>query len=377
MLVKENVLVAEKQTTAPYFVHLDSLRVFFVSIVLLHHWLSATPFKFLPFGSTIAFVLSSFLLTNVLLKEKFQSDSYWSKTKRFLIRRFLRTLPIYLLLIFGYLVFRTEMMKPYILYYLTFTQNYPISDALDPTSGIPSLTHTWSLAVQEQFYIFLPITVFAIPRKYFVSFWVILSLAGLIIRFYYYFGGFPLEYNHFRTECCLDCFGVGVLISYLNFFDPERLKRILLNKTLLITILILYVLSLTGYMNAPEAAATADLSGGYNSMYRTTERTFVSILSIWFITWGIYFPSAWLTRISRNAIIHYLSKISYGIYVFHMLGSIFVEKLFVQVFGPQINIYSAPVIAVKFLVCIAIASISFYLIEKPIMSFRSKFKTPN
>ena len=91
-------------TKRPYFVHLDLLRVFFVLVVLLHHWIKENPFALLPFGSTISFVLSGFLLTTPLLKGKKDMFGYWKTTSNFLARRLLRTLPIYLLLLAVYLI---------------------------------------------------------------------------------------------------------------------------------------------------------------------------------------------------------------------------------------------------------------------------------
>lgn len=372
MLVQTVTAPLKESTKNAYYAHIDTLRVFFVSIVLFHHWYSDNPFKFLPFGSTIAFVLSSFLLTNVLLKEKFASEGgYWRKTGNFLGRRFLRTLPIYLILIGVHAVFNPRLRET-IGYFLTFTQNYLVAHNPNPITNPVPLAHTWSLAVQEQFYVVLPITVFFISRRLFVPFWIAMTCLGLAIRFWYFFEGFPFEWNHFTTECCLDCFGIGALISYYNFFHPEDLKKLLKNKILLFTLIGLYASSLFGYFNESNGiVAEEGPLKLYNNLYRTTERTFVSLLSVWFIAWGIYFPSQTLLRISRNAVIHFLSKISYGIYIYHMSVSGGVNRLLVNTSFDEHGFVS---ITLKFILTTLVAAASFYWIESPILKWRKALR---
>lgn len=153
-------------TQRQYFPHLDLLRVVFVFIVLLHHWMAENPFAFLPFGSTIAFVLSGFLLTGPLLKGKESKTSYWDTTSRFLARRLLRTLPVYLLVLLVYVIVNRYYFREYIINFLTFTQNYVIAYHKDPITNPIDYIQTWSLAVQEQFYIFLPLFIYLIPNRF-------------------------------------------------------------------------------------------------------------------------------------------------------------------------------------------------------------------
>ncbi|WP_428659523.1 acyltransferase family protein [Runella sp.] len=355
-----------------YFEHLDLVRVFFVFIVLLHHWIAENPFALLPFGSTIAFVLSSFLLTGPLLKNKENESTYWHTTGRFLARRLLRTLPVYLLVLCVYLIVNRYNFRQYLGYFLTFTQNYVIAYNQDSINNPVEYIQTWSLAIQEQFYLLLPLLLYSIPVRYSKYFFILLAIGGLAVRLLYFYLELPFTYNHFTTECCIDCFGIGALISYYHYKEPDKLKSILKNKKLLLALIVLYLSSTLGYFNTSENALDHNYFSLYNNLYRITERTFVSLFSVWFIAWGIYFPSKKLTQISTNPIIVYLSKISYGIYIYHLLIASAILK-FIHVFTFDVSRFEWWLVCLNFIATIAVSAVSYELIEKPILRLKDKY----
>lgn len=359
-------------TKPQYFVHLNILRVFVVFFLLLHHWIEKNPFALLPFGSTIAFVLSGFLLTTPLLQGKKDMPTYWRTTVNYLARRLLRTLPIYLLLLSVYLFRNIQNFSGYSVYFLTFTQNYLI--AFNPTKSV-EYSQTWSLAVQEQFYFLLPIVIFLLPYKYLRTLFFTFSIAGLLFRIWYFYLGMPFTYIHYTTECCIDCFGIGALISYYHYEHPDKLKKLLSNKLLLGVLILLYACSSLGYLNHTVNIGDKGSAILYNNLYRITERTFVSLLSFWFIGWGIYFPSARLNKISSNSIISYLSKISYGIYVYHFLAAAVVLKIVAYLFNltPKNIQFTWWVICLNFLLTILFSMLSYKIIEKPILHLKDKY----
>ena len=359
-------------TKRPYFVHLDLLRVLFIFVVLLHHWIEKNPFALLPFGSTIAFVLSGFLLTTPLLEGKKDMPSYWKTTFKFLARRLLRTLPIYLLLLSVYLFRNIQNFRDYSVYFLTFTQNYLI--AYNPTNSL-EYVQTWSLAVQEQFYIFLPIVIYLLPYKYLRTLFFTFSAAGLLFRIWYFYLGLPFTYNHYTTECCIDFFGIGALISYYHYEHTDKLKKLLSNKLLFGVLILLYACSTFGYFNHVVNSGDTGAAILYNNLYRITERTFVSLLSVWFIGWGIYFPSKGLDKLSSNSIISYLSKISYGIYVYHFFAAAAILKILTYFFNltPKNIQFSWWVICLNFILTILLSTVSYKIIEKPILQLKDKY----
>jgi len=184
--------------------------------------------------------------------------------------------------------------------------------------------------------------------------------------------GVPFIFNHYTTECCIDCFGIGGLIALYQIKAPEQLKSLLSNRYLLFTIIGLYLLSTLGY--ARPITSSIFKMELYNNLFRITERTFVSILSIWFIAWGIHFPNKNIIKISSTKIVRYLSKISYGIYIYHFLiASIMLKLLRMIGYNTDLFNFSWWMICLKFLVTFIIASISYEMIERPILSLKDKY----
>ena len=146
-----------------YYKSLDSIRAFAVFLVIFSHWL---PFNFVKtfhfgyIGVDIFFVLSGFLITNNLLKEKKETSNdlriKFVHLKNFIIRRSLRIFPVYYFLIFvlaiiGKTTYTT--INENIWYYITYTSNILFFNT-QKWDGM--LSHLWSLAVEEQFYLFWP-----------------------------------------------------------------------------------------------------------------------------------------------------------------------------------------------------------------------------
>ena len=145
---------------------LDVLRGIAILMVLIHHYSpdSVMPGRFVRFTETfwsgvdLFFVLSGFLIATILL-ENVNATNYF---KVFYIRRSARILPLYWLLLFvvGLLTYaqptffdaKVDNHLP-LWSYMVFIQNF-----LYPKRGYwndPWLDVTWSLALEEQFYIFL------------------------------------------------------------------------------------------------------------------------------------------------------------------------------------------------------------------------------
>jgi peptidoglycan/LPS O-acetylase OafA/YrhL len=162
---------------------LDGIRGAAVLLVLVFHWfLSEGGLVFLPqpiynvllmgwSGVDLFFVLSGFLITSILIKER-DADNYF---KIFYVRRFCRILLLYfavllLTLAVFYLTLPVDSRNwlfgsilP-VWSYLTFTQNLVMSAT--GTMGSKIIDATWSLVVEEQFYLTLPLIVRFVRKKH-------------------------------------------------------------------------------------------------------------------------------------------------------------------------------------------------------------------
>lgn len=187
----------EAYRTQRFFGALNGLRFLCIVAVMWHHGPARAALEN-PFhlwgrgflGVDFFFVLSGFLITTMLLREEAQAGRF--SLRDFYWRRVLRIVPVYFLvvtLVGSYYIFvkgESHLLEIWLYYYM-FLSNFLTSD-------IPLLSITWSLAVEEQYYLVWPVLLLLLP----VSGWVrpivlmgaiilcVLSSAGQI-------GGFGIE----------------------------------------------------------------------------------------------------------------------------------------------------------------------------------------
>ena len=141
---------------------LDGVRGIAILLVLLHHF---EPPAGLPTaivagaylgwsGVDLIFVLSGFLITGILLDTR-DSPNYFTT---FYARRALRILPLYFLTTLIY--FRLEP-NPLERWFWSHLSNWKSAFGQD----VPALSHFWSLAVEEQFYLVWPLVVILSPKR--------------------------------------------------------------------------------------------------------------------------------------------------------------------------------------------------------------------
>lgn len=156
-----------------YFPALDGLRAISILLVLTAHS-PVTPLHALNgyTGVTIFFVISGFLITTLLLREEQRSGR--ADLIGFYIRRVFRLLPLYLIALalfsLGVVLGLGENPGNYgqrLILFLTFSNEF----ATPGTFG-----HSWSLAVEEKFYIFWPLIAFAIPVVLRMRLWISVTL---------------------------------------------------------------------------------------------------------------------------------------------------------------------------------------------------------
>ena len=158
LLVEQTDFAKYKSNT--FFGSLDGVRALSVLAVVWHH--TAEPIAILPMtgrgfvGVDMFFVLSGFLIVTLLLREKQRNGNI--SLGRFYMRRSLRIFPLYygllfgLTLLFGVLVTGSSLSAPFLdrlPYYLTYTANW-----VPAAGGLMAIA--WSLAAEEQFYLFWP-----------------------------------------------------------------------------------------------------------------------------------------------------------------------------------------------------------------------------
>ena len=158
-------MAAERQLT------LDGIRGLACCAVLASHYLAEVPggiraFSFGAIAVDVFFVLSGFLIGRLILTRRDAPNFF----RTFYIRRLLRTVPSYLIVVVVALAL-AALLPGWAgdaggvpgWSYLTFTQNFFFARQL--STGLEWLSPTWTLAVEEQFYLFAPAVLVFLPRR--------------------------------------------------------------------------------------------------------------------------------------------------------------------------------------------------------------------
>jgi len=353
-----------------YIKQLDSIRAIAVILVIVWHWVPRNSvidnLHLGAFGVNMFFVLSGFLITRILLFNRKRAEaSGSSKTKllkNFYTRRMLRIFPVYYLTIILALIFNhwlsLGVTKNEILSNLTYTSNFFIySTKAWPLSSL----HFWSLAVEEQFYLAWPLLILFWPKKYLLQVFLLSIAAGLgsqLLITDYEFGNLP-------TITCLDCFGAGGLLAFITMYHQNLLKRTyqVLAILTLVTVVVLFISSQFG-------------------LYITCLRFIHSIISCCIICHILLYrnqKSPLITMLNNRLLIK-IGKVSYGIYLYHMLYVYFASSIWYQYlfdyYSPFINRVFEPWIflSINFWVLYFVAQLSWRFIEKPLLGFKPKYK---
>jgi peptidoglycan/LPS O-acetylase OafA/YrhL len=214
--------------------------------------------------------------------------------------------------------------------------------------------HFWSLAVEEQFYILWPLLIILVRNKtYQFVLSLLIFLSGTLFMIF--------SENQFlmaRTLGCLAYLGSGALLAYLWHYNKEKILKLrnLLN-LILILFLILVFFNSFGY-----------LIMGYKIHLLIT----ILLIPIITIRFAIGFKNELVKLVVENPIIIYLGKISYGIYIFHLLAlfpAVAIKYYFNLTFLD--NLWA--MFFFKIVLTILISAISWEFFEKRINRYKSKF----
>ena len=230
--------------------NLDLLRCIAITMVALFHAINfAEPgYSALKtfsvagaLGVELFFVLSGFLIGGLFWREY---DTFGGvRKRRFFLRRALRTVPPYLAgLLCAYLAVYLYRGQSFDWGYLLFLQNY--------YDVMPFFMVSWSLCVEEHFYLFAPIclTVLAMVcrnrHSTAVVIFCFLSLIPLVLRLLNYSEtGYAFGYNTNATHFSLDGLVLGVMVSYIYYYKVWSLDGLRRYRYLVYTITFLAVVS--------------------------------------------------------------------------------------------------------------------------------------
>jgi peptidoglycan/LPS O-acetylase OafA/YrhL len=350
-----------------YVRQLDGLRAVAVSIVLFHHWIPQTyqPVNHLGrLGVLLFFVLSGFLITGILLqcRELVQSgvESRGFELKQFYVRRFLRIFPVYYtILIIGWLL-NTHVIRETMLWHVTYLSNVYLAMRGDWHG---SISHLWSLAVEEQFYLFWPALILFLPSRLMLR-----TIVGLILVAPLFRGiGSLLGLNPVAAwvlgPACLDTLGMGALLALVRH-SPEQIPVSLRNKS--------GWLPWIGLILLGGTVAEGQVNGD-TPLYLALYDSGAALVAVSLVAKASLGIPGNLGTVLEWRPIAYLGKISYGVYLLHLFVSSAINRVVHQWVDPHDPRYAIPLIIGYLVTTVALASLSWRFLEAPLNELKRFF----
>ncbi|MCV2883283.1 acyltransferase [Aestuariibacter sp. AA17] len=345
---------------------LDGLRAIAVISVVLTHlhifknllndgWISFGMFEMVKgtTGVQLFFVLSGFLITMLLCKE-WQINQRISY-KDFFVRRALRIFPLYFLLLVLLTLLFIAAGNQQALGSMTWAWLYAYNFV--PRNEYVNLVgHTWSLAVEEHFYLVWPLffsLLYGVKRRFLPIF-----VVGFIAASYLS-ANYLMHYTSVNQAYFVDRWtwvagsniAWGCLLALLMYSDaPSRFNQFIGSYTGLVIGILLFANSIV----IPE---NLSLESSY------IRGAGIAML----VGWIVLSQSSMLTRCLEFQPLAYIGKVSYGVYIYQgLLLSTTPERGEGQLWPPH------PVVGI--LLLMVIVPLSYHFFEKPIMRWKKKFE---
>ena len=362
---------------------LDGVRGLAVLIVVIHNsaWIAGESVHFLLklagaiaatgwIGVQLFFVLSGFLITGILLDTRGKPEYFHS----FYIRRVLRIFPLYYAVIA-----LTIVVAPLLAWspawadairhshrwaYWVYVQNW-----VTTSPGIDALSHTWSLAVEEQFYLVWPLVVWLVGRRSLTTLCLVAMMCTPLIRLALRLSGMDQNTAYAFTFARWDALAAGALVALLVRDDAGRM--------------------LLARWRGPSAAlagigvvALVAVEHGFHSFdlyVQVIGQSLIAILSASLIAFAVedgpQAPKRLQSFLSTDGL-RTLGKYSYAMYLFHQP----IQQLLTPVLGDWVRGADTPwrlarlalyLSLVLFLTFVA-ALVSWRIIEKPCLDLKDR-----
>jgi peptidoglycan/LPS O-acetylase OafA/YrhL len=305
-------------------------------------------------GVEFFFLISGFLITYLLLNERTLTGKI--HLPKFYMRRFLRIWPLYFIVlgITPLLVAWTQAASPHYLWNVFFLNNYA---AIYYAQFEPGLAHLWSICIEEHFYLLWPVLLLMVPVNRLPYLFGVLIALSACFKWYYFHHASNAEFHlKVNTLCRMDTLAIGGWLAWII-----REKSFSVNIPGWIRIMVYTVFLLL--------FCSVDVHQKDDVLKVLFLRPLFTAFFVFILLNYLFNPNAWLNFKQKN-ILHYLGKISFGIYMYHNL---FFSVLYQKILWPlKIDgfwwfwlIYIAVVLLISIL--------SFELLEKPILKWKDRF----
>ncbi len=198
-------------------IQLDGLRALAMLGICWDHWVPEAWGFGLPYEVGLYFflVLSGYLITGSLLRTRDKQEILgagwrWRAWKEFQWRRGLRIIAPYYAAIVVALVFMAPNLWNNLHWYVLYLTNIHIALLGEWPEGT---SHFWSIAIQQQFYLFWPAVVWLVPRRLLIPAMILFAVIAPLSRYYEYLFMPPFIWPHKLSWGWFDFFGIGGLMA--------------------------------------------------------------------------------------------------------------------------------------------------------------------
>ncbi|NML19332.1 acyltransferase [Pseudoflavitalea sp. G-6-1-2] len=371
-----------------FFPNLDGLRFLSFFVVFLFHWymtvfpyISGTNptagesirflFQYGGLGVNFFFVLSGFLITYLLIRERELTGKI--HVGNFYVRRILRIWPLYFLcLAIAFILFPMlkqmggevyhERVNPW--YYVTFLANFEYMRIWPEHPEAVLVSVLWSVAVEEQFYLTWPLILRIVPVKFYKYVFILIMIGSLVFRsFYTADTDHDYAVRYFHTFSVIGDMALGGLLAWLCSF-PNKFQQWVVNMKRPVIALI--------YIGAIAASLFKSVlfPAGIPIIF---ERLVMGMFFGMIILEQNYAEKSFF-KLGRLRLLSRLGTYTYGLYCLHLLGIYIATKIVLKLGWDQRMLSTAfaqVIIALPLSLVISIAS--YHLYEKWFLKLKDRF----
>ena len=346
-----------------YMPQLDALRALAVAAVAWSHWAPHELHGGIlwgPYGVKLFFVLSGFLITNILLDCRAAADDapggLWLALRSFYVRRFLRLFPLYYATLLLAALCSVRPVRETLGWTLSYTANFYFFQR-GGWNGV--ISHFWSLAVEEQFYLFWPWVIMFLPAR-----WLKPAVIGTVVASAGTWLALAIANIHSPVMAtlpmlCCDALGLGAVLALVSdVATRQRLGRLALQ------------------IGLPCWLAAESLSrfGITHPLLFWLQQESVLLVFVWLIERAAVGFTGVTRRILENRVLVWLGTISYGLYILHNFAPTILWPLARALDLPRWATRGLPNrILLLSLITIGLAWVSWIVMEQPIQRWKRYF----
>jgi peptidoglycan/LPS O-acetylase OafA/YrhL len=352
---------------------LDGVRGVAILLVMVHHFaLSARALgfdsKLLTLGQLgwcgvdLFFVLSGFLITGILYDSK-GSGGYF---RNFYARRILRIFPLYYMALAVVILLSSIWPKAGVwptsspLWVATFLTNFVIAFLGPAATG--ALTHYWSLAIEEHFYLIWPLLVFVLNARQLIVVGCAIVLLAFALRIALLAYGANLDAIFVLTPTRIDTLALGAILAVLSR-QPRGMLALVPVAWLAVGIGLPALGLIVLVRHTVDETDPMIIAFGYSLL---------ALLAGALIVLGTTLTP--LKRVLRRTSLVWFGKYSFGLYVWHpIIGLLLLRSEFGRTLNLATGTNAALVFIAAFALDLATAWISFHVWEKRFLSLKKNF----